>query len=119
MGAIQLARPLSSMITRLERRHFNPASASCEVTLHRMNKTIASIYEKAKNKSYDLTQVYLLDGYINRQIERFWAWSHRRIITVSEACKIFNRSRSTIYRWIKQGRLPHAIKEKGRWQIAL
>lgn len=113
MGEAQLVRPLTAMITRLERHYFDPSVASCDVTIHRMNQVIASIYEKAQKQSYDV------DEYINRQITRFWAWSHRTIVTVKEACKLFGRSRSTIYRWIKQGKLPHAIKVSGRWQIAL
>lgn len=112
MTVASLTKPLTTMITKLERQYFDPASASCDI-LHRMSKMTANIYRKAGSDS--LRQV---DEYISQQVDRFWTWIHRRIVTVKEACEIFGRSRSTIYRWIKNGRLA-AVKQKGKWKIAL
>ena len=113
-----LVSPLKAYITRLERRYFDPALASYEV-VHRLNNAIAKVYEKAKKQSYDLSQILLIEEEVNKQVDRFWAWTKRKVVNVKEACKIFNRSRSTIYRWIKQGKFANAIKVKGKWRIAL
>lgn len=114
-----LVRPLKAMVTRLERRYFDPALATYE-SVHRLNNAIMRVYEKAKNDpEITLSQIPILEEMVNKQVDRFWAWTNRRIINVTEACEVFNRSRSTIYRWIKQGKLPNAIKVRGRWQIAI
>lgn len=43
-------------------------------------------------------------------------WMSRKGITVAEAAQKFNRSKSTIYRWIKAGKLAAAKRDR-RWII--
>lgn len=50
--------------------------------------------------------------------DQFMAWAFRRGVTVKEAAEIYSRSKSTIYRWIKSGKLD-AVKVGRRWVIAV
>lgn len=112
---VSLVSSLKSYVTRLENKYFDPALSRQNV-LHRLDTIISNVLDKARDQSLD---TYIVEETVSIQLDRFWAWAKRRIIDVTEACKVFNRSRSTIYRWIKQGKLAHAIKENGRWRIAL
>jgi hypothetical protein len=58
-----------------------------------------------------------VDDLIEELARRFQKWTRRTVITVTDACKKFTRSRSTMYRWIKSGKLI-AQKIDGRWLIA-
>lgn len=115
---MSLISPLKTFVTKLERKYFNPIVASYDV-VHRLNLTISNVFEKAKDQSYDLSQIGSLEDEVENQVNRFWAWTRRRVITVTEACAIFKRSRSTIYRWIKQGKFLGAMKTAGKWSIAI
>ena len=53
---------------------------------------------------------------VERLVDLFFQWTKRRIVDAKEATSLYRRSRSTIYRWVKQGKL-QAKKVKGRWQI--
>jgi excisionase family DNA binding protein len=43
-------------------------------------------------------------------------WHFRKSMSVKEAAQYHNRSTSTIYRWIKQGKLD-ATKANNRWVV--
>lgn len=53
---------------------------------------------------------------LDRLVDRFFQWSDRVVIDTKAAAEKYDRSPSTIYRWIKQGKLD-AKKVNGRWEI--
>lgn len=58
-----------------------------------------------------------VDEIVGSLADRFRKWTRRTVITVTDACEKFSRSKSTIYRWIKAGKLI-AQKIDHRWVIA-
>lgn len=52
----------------------------------------------------------------DRIIQDFMGWTERKALTAKEIAEKYNRSTSTVYRWIKQGKL-EARKNGRRWEI--
>jgi len=121
---MQLMKKRVELIEDLEQNHFRPELADCSALM----ELVASTYqiEQLNNelKRYiifdqslgDLTDS--IDDFIGDSADRFMIWTARKAISVKEAMSVFNRSKSTIYRWIRAGKL-NAKKESGRWIIAL
>lgn len=59
---------------------------------------------------------HLVDSFSERFMD--WAEGKPKFMTVTEAMEHFQRSRSTIYRWIKSGRID-AMKQGRFWRIAV
>lgn len=65
---------------------------------------------------------YYIDEVYDIQDEltvRFYKWSTRQLMSVKEYAQYCGKSVSTIYRWIKQGKLIAAKNPRGRWAIAV
>lgn len=61
-------------------------------------------------------EVDQVDDTVEALADRFLKWARRKVINTTDAMGIFKRSRSTIYRWIRAGKLA-AQKINGRWAI--
>jgi excisionase family DNA binding protein len=57
-----------------------------------------------------------VDDLVGTVADRFMDWHFRKSMSVKEAAQYHNRSTSTIYRWIKQGKLD-ATKANNRWVV--
>lgn len=96
---------LERYVSRIERVLWNPKSAPYSVVL-RLDDMV---------KSALLTSP---EEHITPIVERFMSWAQRKVVTALEAALFYGKSRSTIYRWIKAGKL-RAKKVKAQWQIIL
>jgi hypothetical protein len=111
-------------IDHLERNDFYP-DRSETFLLHKVRKFFSSIEDiSAELKKYylfDESVVDLIDGAslaIDGLWDRFMNWTRRRRATTLEAMVLFSRSRSTIYRWLRNGKL-FGTKEGRKWVIAI
>lgn len=113
---------LEKLIEHIEKEFFNPKDATSELGMY-WNKQVTAL----RDRIYGLQDDYKLfpemvdflqtvDGEVDKIVKRFWKWADREIVTVKEAAEMIGRSRWTVYRWIKAGKL---IGQKvGRcWQI--
>lgn len=110
-------------VENLQEIYFNPATAPTSaaqnmVRLQNQVEACISYLEKFMTLGFDLAD-YINSVYdrTERATDIFFAWSGRKVVSVKEACEIHGKSRSTIYRWIKQGKL-QAVKEGRKWVIA-
>ena len=62
------------------------------------------------------TFIETAENEIDGIIQSFMAWTEQQVMTAKEAAEKYNRSTSTIYRWIKQGKL-EGRKNGRRWEI--
>lgn len=111
-----------AFVENLERHHFHPELAECTLPLYFTDQAnyIDAINEQIKR--YSLLDSSLaaytddIDELIGLIADRFMSWTQRKLVSTKEAMQIFKRSKSTIYRWIRAGKL-NAQKQGGRWQI--
>lgn len=121
-GQLANIQSLSGYVQGVANDYFDPrtAPASVVTVLNTLaNKAYVELELMMPFARYDESIVAFTDEVeeqIESVIDQFWAWSDRSIVTVKEAAELYGKSASTIYRWIKQGKL-QAKKVKGRWQI--
>lgn len=101
--------------------YWNPSSAPTKV---------GRIWSEAMNTAWDELKdlesfsfhpeinefLVTIEDELDSLVDKFFDWTNREVISAKEAAETYNRSTSTIYRWIKQGKL-QAKKVRGRWQI--
>lgn len=89
---------------------------------HVMN--INTMIDKLNNwvRIYPALQYYIEEVYelTDELTEDFFKWAHRQTLSVKEYAAKVGKSVSTIYRWIKQGKLIAARNpnNRNRWVIA-
>ena len=109
------------LLASIEWKYWNPMDAPV---------TIGSLWSDAMNVAWK--ELEHLDKYklfpqmasfidtvedeLERLVDHFFEWSNRELIDTKTAAEKYDRSPSTIYRWIKQGKLA-AKKVSGRWEI--
>lgn len=115
-------RVLTEYVNDLSYDYFDPRTAPTTV-VSELNRIAALAYAELEllqpwvMTDYGLEEFVLgVETEIDCIIDEFWSWSGRTIIDVKEAARLHERHPSTIYRWIKNGKLP-AKKVNGRWQI--
>lgn len=117
-----LINNLEEYVNLIKDRFFDPNNAPSWVVTN-----LNELSEKAWNQLEQIQAflatderlhefISLVESQIERIIDLFWSWSNRKIINVKEAAELHGKHRSTIYRWIKKGKLD-AEKVNGRWQI--
>lgn len=113
----------TSFVTHLEDTHLHPELADCTIPCDFDVSTTRLEGIKEQVQRYSLFDPSLLsyvdevDQEIGDLADRFLDWANRKMISTKDAMEKFSRSQSTIYRWIRSGKLK-AVKEKGRWLIA-
>jgi excisionase family DNA binding protein len=111
-------------VSTIERDYFLPGLIDCTFINEigdLVKHTQVVIDELSKWVLFDADlQEYIrqMENAVDMWTDRFLKWSQRKPISVSEAVDIFHRSRSTIYRWIKKGKL-NARKSGRYWVIAV
>jgi hypothetical protein len=121
---MQLIKKRIEFIEDLENNHFRPELADCSIPMQLVASThqIERINDELKRYiMFDQSLGELtdsIDDFIGDTADRFMTWTERKTISVKDAMSVFNRSKSTIYRWIRAGKL-NAKKESGRWIIAM
>ena len=122
----QLVRALiqhESFIIHLENTHLHPELADCTIPCEFDGSTRKVEELKEQIGRYSLfdssiaSYIDMVDQEIGDLADRFLDWAHRKTISTREAMQKFGRSQSTIYRWIRSGKLK-AVKERGRWLIS-
>jgi excisionase family DNA binding protein len=122
----QLVRALiqhESFVIHLEDTHLHPELADCTIPCEfdQSTRRVEKIKEQVEQYSlFDpslLDYIEQVDQEIGNIADRFLGWAHRKMISTREAMDKFGRSQSTIYRWIRSGKL-QAVKERGRWLIS-
>jgi excisionase family DNA binding protein len=111
-------------VSGLERTDFYPelANTSVAIRMVKLSDHMQSLNDELSK--YVIFQLELQQevDQVNDMIaalgERFVKWMKRERISVTEALVRFSRSRSTIYRWIKSGKI-NAIKVGRFWVIAV
>jgi excisionase family DNA binding protein len=110
-------------IRSLEKNHFFPhlmAEDSLVMTVTESAAAVESLNDELKKYVlFDPSLEKALDkveDLVGTVADRFIDWNIRKTMTVKEAAQLHNRSASTIYRWIKQGKLD-ATKVNRRWVI--
>ena len=115
-------RFLTDYVETLSNEYFDPRTAPTTVA-DELNRITAIAYAELELvKPWVMTDngleefVWSVEEEIEHIIDKFWSWTGRDIISVKEAAQLHERHPSTIYRWIKSGKLP-AKKVGGKWQI--
>lgn len=115
-------RLLTDYVVELSNDYFDPRTAPATV-VSELNRIAAIAYAELELlKPWVIADNELekfassVEEEIDDIIDTFWSWSGRTIINVKEAARLHERHPSTIYRWIKSGKL-QAKKVNGRWQI--
>lgn len=110
--AIQMKlRSLSRYVTDVTTTYFDPRQAPSSVVTH-LNALVTSAYAEITH----IDHVTYIEDRVDQVVNQFWKWSDRKILSVKEIAQQLGKSCSTVYRWIKQGKL-QAQKYKGRWQV--
>lgn len=110
-------------IRYLEKNDFFPhliADSSYAQTLAELASAVESVNDELRkyvlfdsSLDYETEAVSDLVGTI---ADRFIDWNFRKSMSVKETAAFHERSTSTIYRWIRQGKLD-ATKVNGRWIV--
>jgi hypothetical protein len=117
-------RKLEYFIANLEQNEFYPSHVPLSVGYE-----LSALSSKVQHISTELDKYSLFDSSVmeytdsidlqlERFADRFWSWTNRRFISVTEATELYGKSRSTIYRWLKSGKL-NGQKQSYRWVIAV
>lgn len=121
--ALSHIRQLRQFVSWAESRFFDPMDASTEVPsilneladpaweLHEQLEKLGQYNEEAAEMAT------ILENEIEACIARFWKWSKRTFMTAQEAAEKYGKHRTTIYRWIKKGKIRAEKDERGRWKI--
>jgi excisionase family DNA binding protein len=107
----------------LEKNDFFPhllTDSSYAETLAQLAVAVESVNDQLRKYSifdssleHDTDHV---DDLVGTVADRFIDWHYRKTMRVKDAAMYHNRSASTIYRWIKQGKLD-ATKVNGKWVV--
>lgn len=110
-------------VRALERTSFFPALITGADHMHTMNELAVTVDETIdeleKYAIFDRSLEELCEevrDLVGEAADRFTSWNFRRTCSAKEAAEMHNRSVSTIYRWIREGRLD-ATKVNGRWVV--
>jgi hypothetical protein len=121
---VQVIKHRIAFIEDLEENNFRPDLEDCSIPLKLVASTRQIERLNEELKRYIMFDQSLgeytdsIEDFIGDSADRFMTWAERKTISVKDAMSVFNRSKSTIYRWIRAGKL-NAKKESGRWMIAL
>lgn len=112
---------LEQLMDSIDERYFDPADAP---------SSVLQIWSEATNVIWDemeaVEQYSMFDEFqaflstaeeeLLKLVSRFNHWTRRKVVDTKEAANMINRSRSSVYYWIKTGKL-EARKVNGRWFI--
>lgn len=120
--ALDAVESLESYAEEVLVEYFDPREAKWEVVQAFSEMSAAIDFaELEKLKLFDDSLEDFIAGIEHAAqgiAERFKQWTQREMINTRQAMEHYGRSRSTIYRWIKSGKL--TARKVGRfWQIAL
>jgi hypothetical protein len=117
-------RKLKCFIMNLEQNEFYPSLLPLSVGQEYGSLSTRVQYINTELDKYDLFDASVvqytdsIDSQLEGIADRFWDYMNRKFFSVTEAMGLVGKSRSTIYRWIKSGKLV-AQKENRRWVIAM
>ena len=109
------------LLESIEQKYWNPLAAPV---------TVGSLWSESMNYAWEelgnmekyrlfpqMSQfIDMAELELERLVDRFFEWSEREVTDTKTIAEKYDRSASTIYRWIKQGKL-NAKKVNGRWEI--